>query len=181
MLCRSSPLSLYETLVRRPDVPRSTESVHSRILQIGRSTFLSLDLVLAGTESKKTCDNCPNIAPKRQPDSQRLRSKWLNGMHLQKCRRRGSNPHSRREHDFESCASASSATPATVRSAARFGQRVSLPCGTVSAMRTFAATRRLGPRLQEQFRWHWGDTGESGHIQREVPSVSGGRRDKNSR
>ena len=28
------------------------------------------------------------------------------------CRRRGSNPHSRREHDFESCASASSATPA---------------------------------------------------------------------
>ena len=33
---------------------------------------------------------------------------------LARCRRRGSNPHSRREHDFESCASASSATPAIV-------------------------------------------------------------------
>ena len=31
------------------------------------------------------------------------------------CRRRESNPHSRREHDFESCASAYSATSARVR------------------------------------------------------------------
>src|SRR5829696_7475763 len=30
------------------------------------------------------------------------------------CRRRESNPHSRREHDFESCASANSATPANL-------------------------------------------------------------------
>ena len=52
------------------------------------------------------------------------------------CRRRGSNPHSRREHDFESCASASSATPAEVseRGALPGAQWGSLQCLGMSAM-----------------------------------------------
>ena len=66
---------------------------------------------------RQLSENCPKSAT----DFARLRFNTLPKRHIKKCRRRGSNPHSRREHDFESCASASSATPAKVRSAARFG------------------------------------------------------------
>src|SRR6185503_9139988 len=47
------------------------------------------------------------IKPKRPP---LRRGRWYNAS---ECRRRESNPHSRREHDFESCASAYSATSAS--------------------------------------------------------------------
>ena len=64
-----------------------------------------------GGHACKMSPNCPKTA-RSATHFARLRFNTLLTSDINNCRRRGSNPHSRREHDFESCASASSATPA---------------------------------------------------------------------